>query len=166
MNKKDYALFYEQLTADIRKNPKNIRLLVWTNRILTYLMYAMYPLLLILLAVHRDDRFWQIFLIPAVSFEAVTWIRSSVNRKRPYESWKIDPLIHKDTKGHSMPSRHVFSSAMISVSWLYIVPWVGWLLLALSIVSAWVRVAGGVHYPSDVIVGYIIGLACGLLFLL
>jgi membrane-associated phospholipid phosphatase len=42
----------------------------------------------------------------------------------------------------------------------------GIILLALAVVSAITRVIGGVHFPRDVIIGFICGFICGsLLFL-
>jgi membrane-associated phospholipid phosphatase len=96
----------------------------------------------------------------------LTAVRAKINRPRPYETWDIDPLIHKDTKGNSMPSRHVFSSAVISMAWLRILPPVGAALLVISAAAALIRVIGGVHYPSDVMIGFLAGAAAGALLFL
>ena len=74
-------------------------------------------------------------------------------------------MIKKDTKGNSMPSRHVFSMSIIAVSWLVVSPIVGSVLLLFSIFLAFIRVIGGVHYISDVIVAIICACVWGLLFI-
>lgn len=61
-----------------------------------------------------------------------------------------------------MPSRHVFSEAVISMAWLYVFPPLGMVLLAVSLLGAAIRVIGGVHYPTDVAAGYAVGVLAGL----
>ena len=129
-------------------------------------MYAAYPALLVLIWISGDLRrlAWNL-LIPAISFVLLTVIRARINRPRPYEAWPIDPLIHKDTKGNSMPSRHVFSSAVIAMAWLAFWPPAGIFFLAVTAAAAVIRVLGGVHYPSDVAAGFAAGVAAGILLM-
>jgi len=90
-----------------------------------------------------------------------------INQPRPYEKWAIQPLLAKDTSGKSMPSRHVFSATVISMCLFYFFWLPGLICLLLSAGLAAVRVIGGVHYPKDVLVGYLCGICWGaLLFLL
>ncbi|MEX2784215.1 phosphatase PAP2 family protein [Streptococcus sp. H49] len=163
---KNYAAFYNSLTAKIRRQPQKIRLLNQLNTFLTRLIYLTYPLLLLAVLWQKDYPFLPFVLIPALSFAGVSLLRRIINLPRPYEAWEIDPLISKDTKGQSMPSRHVFSAAIISMSVLRLYIWLGLLYLILSLLLACCRVLGGVHYPKDVIVGYALGLLYGLLLFL
>ena len=115
-----------------------------------------------------DSKEWDGFntFCPGTSFILLSLLRKILNQPRPYERWTISPLIIKDAKGQSMPSRHVFSAVVISVCVLRVTTWAGIFLLILSALLAFCRVLGGVHYPKDVVVGYIIGLIAGsLLFL-
>ena len=106
-------------------------------------------------------------LLPAIGFALLSAIRKRLNQARPYEKWAIQPLLDKDTSGKSMPSRHVFSATVISMSLLYFFWMPGLICLLLSAGLALVRVIGGVHYPKDVVVGYLCGICWGsLLFLL
>ena len=61
-----------------------------------------------------------------------------------------------------MPSRHVFSSAVIAMAWLPVSPTVGTALMIIAAAAAWIRVMGGVHYPSDVAAGLLSGVAAGI----
>src|SRR3954452_7482751 len=63
----------------------------------------------------------------------------------------------------SFPSDHATAAFAISVSLLLRSRAVGWIALAFSIVVAFARVAVGVHYPSDVLGGALIGIAAALL---
>ena len=167
MNHPDYSLFYQQLTGRVRENGAACFLLRTAGKTATGIMYLAYPILLILLGIRGDYRIllWTIF-VPGAAFAVLTAVRAKINRPRPYETWDIDPLIHKDTKGNSMPSRHVFSSAVISMAWLRILPPVGAVLLLISAAAALIRVIGGVHYPSDVMIGFLAGTAAGALLFL
>ena len=78
----------------------------------------------------------------------------------------IQPLIKKDSLGKSFPSRHVFSATTIAMFTLLLNPWLGGTMLFLAAILAILRVLGGVHYPSDVLAGYVIGILVGLLLYL
>ena len=54
-----------------------------------------------------------------------------------------------------MPSRHVFSMTVIAVTGFMVNGVLGGVLIALSLMLCFVRVIGGVHYPSDVAVGFL-----------
>ena len=68
--------------------------------------------------------------------------------------------------GKSFPSRHVFSATVIAMLALTLNPWLGGAMLFLAGALALLRVLGGVHYPSDVLAGYVIGILVGLLLYL
>lgn len=157
--KKDYDAFYASATAWFRKKDSRVRMLRDANQLLTWLFYIAYPVLLIWLLVRQRDFFLKALLIPAAAFVILSLVRRKINRSRPYEQWPIDPLIHKNTKGKSMPSRHLFSSAVIAMVFLHVNPIAGIIALVLSAADGILRVIGGVHYPADVIAGF----ACGCL---
>ena len=158
---KDYSVFYKEIRNQFKYYKKEI---YYFNVGLTLLYYVLYPLLLIL-SFHKDY-FMKLLLFPAISFVLLTVIRQFINRARPYEKWDIRPLIKKNTKGNSMPSRHIFSATMISMCYLMVVPVLGSILLAISAVCAFIRVIAGLHYPSDVIVGYLVGVVVGIFMIL
>ena len=152
---------YEAWTRPLRKRPFLTKTLLCINKALTALVYVAYPLLLLVLLLQNDARILSVLLTPAISFVLVSVFRSHVNAPRPYEQLDIQPLIHKDTRGHSFPSRHVFSSAVISCAFLYTFSRIGVVLLLVTALLAIIRVLGGVHFPRDVIVGFCIGLLAG-----
>lgn len=153
---------YERLSAPFRTEQKT-RALGLANRLTSGVFYLLYPVMLGVLALRGDVRLLRCILVPAVSFAAVSAFRRVYNAPRPYEALDIQPLIYKDTKGKSFPSRHVFSACVISVTALWIVPPLGAALLVLSGVNALCRVLGGVHWPKDVMAGAVMGVLCGLI---
>ena len=162
---KDYAAFYKKITAGLQSD-KKIKQLNLCNSCFTDVFYIAYPILLIFTLSVNGKLFWKMVLIPAISFAVLSWIRAELNWPRPYEKEDIVPLIIKDTQGHSMPSRHVFSAVIIAMAYLYLIPWLGIVLLIIAGLSGWIRILGGVHYPKDVAAGYGIGILCGMLFVL
>lgn len=152
---------YQEWTKPLRARPTLTKALLLCNTILTRLVYVAYPILLIWLLWQKNAAFWRTLLTPAVAFVLLSLFRSWINAPRPYEKLDIQPLIHKETKGHSFPSRHVFSVSVIACAFLYTIPWLGIVLLVLSVFMAVIRVLGGVHFPADVVAGLIVGLTAG-----
>ena len=153
--------FYDRLAAPFEASERKKNCLLRVNHILTDVVYLIYPALLLYLVVCRDSRFWRVLLVPAVTFVLVSLFRKKFNAPRPYEKWQVKPLIPKDTKGNSFPSRHVFSIFVIGTTIAWQCMWAAVIVWALGIVLAVTRVAGGVHFPKDVIAGMCIGIILG-----
>lgn len=151
---------YQSWSAPFR-SPRGERWLNRVNFLLTRLCYAAYPLCLLWLAATRDSRGIPALLVPAVSFLLVSVFRNLYNAKRPYELLEIQPIIHKDKKGKSFPSRHVFSVFVIAMTFLWLCPPAGAVFLVVGVLLALCRVIGGVHFPRDVIAGALAGIAAG-----
>jgi undecaprenyl-diphosphatase len=64
----------------------------------------------------------------------------------------------------SFPSDHATAAFAIAVSIWLRSRRIGWLVLAIATILAVARVAVGVHYPSDVLGGAILGTAAALFF--
>ena len=146
---------YLKITQPFRDNPK----LAWgihiANKLCTLTMYVAYPLLIIYMFWQKDAQVARALIVPSNGFIILSVFRYMVNRPRPYEAFDVPPVINKDTRGKSFPSRHVFSAMVIAMTFLMMSPWL-WLGIAFVVVAlllAAVRVLSGVHYPSDVIVG-------------
>ncbi len=154
---------YEKISAVFIKNEKRIYFFNLLNKLLTASVYIAYPMLLLYVFLFCRDKFLKSVLVPAVMLVFVSVLRKIINRPRPYEKMKINPIIKKDKSGESMPSRHIFSAFMIAMTFLYISPIFSIPLFVIAVVLAAVRVIGGVHYISDVFVAAAIGLAAGTL---
>jgi len=90
-------------------------------------------------------------------------IKFTVRRSRPEGEWG---QIYRSTDPHSFPSGHAARSMMLAVMALGLGPlWLGLLLLAWAPLVSLARVMLGVHYPSDVIAGMVLGALLGVLIL-
>lgn len=154
---------YIKITGIIRENPKRIRFVEGANRILTAVVFLSYPLFLLWLFLEKNVFLVRAVLVPAVSFLLLSMMRRVIPAPRPYEKFGIPPVLEKDTKGKSFPSRHVFSAFLIALTVFYQLPWIGAALGICGILLGMIRVVGGVHEPKDVIVGTLLGIFCGLL---
>ena len=165
---KNYQEWYGHIVGKIKNKPFLLSLLRAFNRFMTVVMPMIY--LTMLATTYLQQGLGKQVLIyvfvPASGFVILSLLRKKINAPRPYEVWKIVPLLDRDSPGQSMPSRHVFSATIISMACLHASLSVGVILLVLSALLGLVRVLGGVHYPKDVVVGYIFALVWGVIFFL
>ena len=165
---KNYQEWYDYIAANIENRPFLLRLLRTFNRFMTVVMPMIYLTLLAITYIQEGlGKQVGIYLfIPASGFVILSFLRKKINAPRPYEEWTIKPLLDRDSPGQSMPSRHVFSATIISMASFHASLSLGVILLVFSAFLGLVRVLGGVHYPKDVVVGYICGLVWGMIFFL
>ncbi len=102
---------------------------------------------------------WQI--VASIAFDSIiiTILKYSINRQRPFE---IDNHIEKLSSGGSpsFPSGHTSTAFLIATTITILFSNNKWLLSIIwlwAFVVAYTRLALGVHYPSDVIGGMLIG---------
>ncbi|MBQ9155797.1 MAG: phosphatase PAP2 family protein [Eubacterium sp.] len=160
MNYNNYNLWADR----IRSNPLIMMVIRGANYLFTGLGFAMYPLLLWLILYRYPLQKLLVYIIlPGLAFFFISVYRRVRNYPRPYEVYPIKPLIAKEKRGRSFPSRHVFSIMLIGGLWLGINPAAGILVLVCGMGLAVIRVAGGVHFPGDVLWGAVLGiLAAGI----
>lgn len=165
---KNYQEWYGHVASNIKNKPFLLGLLRAFNRLMTVVMPIVYLTLLATTYLQEGlgKQIWMYFFVPASGFVILSLLRKKLNAPRPYEVWEIVPLLDRDSPGQSMPSRHVFSATIISMACLHASLSVGVILLVLSALLGLVRVLGGVHYPKDVVVGYICALVWGVIFFL
>lgn len=154
---------YEKMTGIMRGNARLTKLLNILNKALTYIIFAAYPAILVYLFIADRYRLLMAIAVPAASFVLLSVFRRAVNLPRPYEVYEMPPVIPKKTKGKSFPSRHVFCVAIIGMTALYAfeTPIIGIAILIIAVLMAILRVFSGVHFPRDVIAGFLCGVIMG-----
>lgn len=159
---------YKKIETFFRSREKLYFLLRIIYTYLPILVYILYPVLIINTIIEMvkgggAEDFVKTLVIPAVTFVSVSILRKIINKPRPYEAMNINPLIKKDTKGKSFPSRHSASIFTIAMASFIFSPEVAVTLIILGIIMCISRVLAGVHYISDVVCGALYSIVLGLI---
>lgn len=108
---------------------------------------------------------WAIVVLAGISVLAVMVmsLKFIIRRRRPEGEWGG---IYRNTDPHSFPSGHAARSFMIALAVTGLGPGLAALILWIwaPLVSL-ARVAMGVHYLSDVVAGFLVGILMGLIVL-
>ncbi len=112
---------------------------------------------------NSDPRLRTFILIPASVYLIVKLIPGLYNRRRPFAEYGLQNLV-KQREDHAFPSTHTASSLIISLVVLKISFELGIIMLVLAVITAFTRIMVGVHYPSDILGGWLIALMLYFLF--
>jgi undecaprenyl-diphosphatase len=115
------------------------------------------------LAAWADDSFLRGLLIggtaAGIASVVVQVIKVTVRRERPSMAYCIVRTLDR----YSFPSGHSCAAFAMATATLFAVPWLFPVALLLAGAVAFSRVYLGVHYPSDVLSGAVMGLVVGAL---
>jgi undecaprenyl-diphosphatase len=87
-------------------------------------------------------------------------IRHFYERVRPFTALILSHNLITDTS-YSFPSGHTIFMFALATSIFFYDRKFGWFLFVLGAIIGLGRVAGGVHYPSDIVGGAVLGIAVG-----
>lgn len=93
------------------------------------------------------------------------WLKGKTLRPRPYEVHQDIWLTGRPLDRFSFPSGHTLHAVAFSLLMVSYYPALAWLVIPFSALVAMSRVVLGLHYPSDVLAGAIIGMLIALLSL-
>ena len=154
-------------------HPAVSRCVVALDRWLPLIPFVCYPVLLCLLNVRLFHLLGsqaaldfmatiaRAVFVPGFTFWGGTILRDKLNLPRPYEQPGFEPLRRKETKGHSFPSRHALSAAVLAMVWMYFYPKAGWAMVGVTVLICIGRELTGVHHIRDVVGGAALGFALG-----
>ena len=149
--------------ADGKLQTKILNILYKGLPTVTMVEYAVLVIFEIFQGKGKMEEIIRVIIVPLITFGICTAARKVVNEKRPYEAMNITPLIKKDKKGQSFPSRHVLSATIIAMASMYVNVRLGIIMMLISVAIAVIRPVAGVHYIRDVIGGLVIGIVCGVM---
>lgn len=116
----------------------------------------------------EGGRIAALLLIPTIVFSDQlnsSFIKFLFERIRPCHVLPDVDLLVGCGSGYSFPSSHAVNNFAGAFVLSFFLPKAKWGLFVFASVVAFSRVYVGVHYPSDVIGGAILGIACGLIII-
>lgn len=144
-------------------------LVVFLAAYLQYFLVIAFIVLLYFVAYSRQDKlyiFWTTAISIIVARGVITEIiRFFYYRPRPFLAFPVNKLLsngwfYSDTEW-SFPSGHsAFFFAMATAIYLYNKKWGIWFFIAAILVNI-SRIVAGVHYPSDILGGAVVGVLTG-----
>jgi undecaprenyl-diphosphatase len=137
-------------------------------RYITHIGGATFSILTVLLAMFLFPQDWRITAVSsacalAISHIPVAIIKRLYPRQRPYLTLHETKVLQNPLKDHSFPSGHTTAVFSVIVPFLLSFPHLSFLLLPLAISVAFSRIYLGLHYPSDVLAGCLLGTIVGIL---
>ena len=100
---------------------------------------------------------WQALTALAISHLPVALIKKLYPRIRPHLALPDIRTFRKPLVDHSFPSGHTTAIFSITVPIMLAFPALTWILLPLALIVALSRMYLGLHYPSDCLVGALLG---------
>jgi undecaprenyl-diphosphatase len=112
------------------------------------------------LLLKKDKRMIPYTMGPVIAIMMVQMVRFIYIRERPFVALDLESLIYHSNSG-SFPSQHAVSAFVIATVLWYCHKSLGKMVMVLAILTGVSRVMVGVHYPSDIFIGALIGIIIG-----
>lgn len=146
---------YQAIILFFNQHPRLKKALLVISALFPIIIFISYSIFL--KSIYQNDFLYDAVLIPLFAFLANTLLRRLFNAPRPFEVYNFTPLVKHD-KGESFPSRHSTSALIIALTISYIYPTWGTMMIIIALCIGPSRILCGVHFPKDVMAGYLLAL--------
>ncbi|TSA19337.1 phosphatase PAP2 family protein [bacterium] len=119
---------------------------------------------LLLMKSGRHGRIAALLLLPTIALSDQlnsSFLKFIIERPRPCHELANVHLLVSCGSGFSFPSSHAVNNCSAAIVLAYFLPRWSWAFFSFAALIAFSRVYVGVHYPSDVAAGAVIGFAIG-----
>jgi undecaprenyl-diphosphatase len=157
-----YEVIFMQGLCSLRRHAWLTRFLYFLSRMGDGLLWWISGLLFLIVGTTRTC--WAVLAAGGaigISVSVFILVKKWVGRPRPFEKWcDISSLIVPPDK-FSFPSGHTMTAFSVYAVYSSLIPGSGVLFLPIAILLGISRVFLGVHYPTDVVVGALLGVGIG-----
>lgn len=137
---------------------------LWSDKIMIfcadYLIFAVFGFLIII-RIFSHPKYKMAFAISLASMVAVGLIVEIIHHffffPRPFAVFPIAPLIYHSPIDSTFPSLHTALMSVVAFSYFYYHSRLATVLIILTLVVGFARVFVGVHYPLDILGGFVLG---------
>ncbi|HRF61901.1 MAG TPA: phosphatase PAP2 family protein [Candidatus Competibacter sp.] len=127
--------------------------------------YSLMATLLLVRGAEAAPVVGRMLLAGAICLILYKWLKARTTRSRPCaRDRQIQPRV-APLDEYSFPSGHTLHAVSFTLIAVYHYPALGWLLLPFAVLVALSRIVLGLHYPSDVLAGAVLGGGLALLAL-
>lgn len=157
MNNQVFNFFY-----GLSSEPFIAKLAIFLSYPFTYIVLFSLVIWAIFISKRKMYNFSLFFLSGVFSWLMAFILKIIFKIPRPFISSNIIPL-YQET-GFSFPSEHMAVFTAISISMFLVNRKFGFLFLLIALMIGFSRIIIGVHYPVDIIGGFLVGLIISIIF--
>lgn len=128
-----------------------------------YFIGIVYPLILIALVKQYSKKGFLIFFVCILNLATIDLVgnhgfKKTIQRPRPGDTPAIHAVVRSPYGGYSFVSNHAANIFGFALFMGFFLPWLRYVFFTIAFLIGFSRVYNGVHFPSDVVCGALLGM--------
>lgn len=148
-----------------KRNKHLLNLSVFVSNFSSKIFFIIYLFALIYTFLFLKDKLFLFIIIPLSTLVIINILRRLIKRNRPADTFNLQLPVQK-SKDFSFPSKHATCSMIIALSILFLNIYFGAVLVFLSFLTGLSRVMTGLHYPFDILFGWLLAICFSTTFII